>query len=76
MSKPLLLVILMSWGVAFLEYYLAVPANRIGYASEWSAAQLTIVQEVIARAVFGELMVAWHGLASRCTGTILRPLPA
>ncbi len=33
MDKPILLVILISWGVAFVEYCLAVPANRLGYAN-------------------------------------------
>ena len=46
-------VILISWGIAFFEYCLAVPANRIGYASgTFNAAQLKIVQEVITLSVF------------------------
>lgn len=57
MTKPLALVIAISWGIALFEYCLAVPANRIGYASGWSAGQLKIVQEVIALAVFGVFMV-------------------
>ena len=57
MAKPLLLVILISWGLAFVEYCFAVPANRIGYANGWSAAQLKIVQEAIALTVFGAFMV-------------------
>jgi uncharacterized protein (DUF486 family) len=57
MAKPLLLVILISWGIALFEYCFAVPANRIGYASGWSAAQLKIVQEAIALIVFGGFMV-------------------
>jgi len=61
MTKPLLLVILISWGIAFVEYCLAVPANRIGYASGWSAGQLKVAQEVIALLVFGAFMVAWLG---------------
>ena len=40
MTRPLLFVILISWGIAFVEYCFAVPANRIGYASGWSAGQL------------------------------------
>ena len=50
-SAPLLLVILVSWGIAFVEYCLAVPANRIGH-SVYSAAQLKTMQEVITLAVF------------------------
>jgi len=57
MQKPILLVILISWGLALIEYCFAVPANRIGYASGWSAAQLKIVQEAIALTVFGGFMV-------------------
>ncbi len=55
--KPLLLVILISWSIAFVEYCLAVPANRIGYAQGWSGGQLKIAQEVITLLVFGLFMV-------------------
>lgn len=57
MSKPVLAVILISWGIAFFEYCLAVPANRIGYSSGWSAGQLKIAQEAIALIIFGGFMV-------------------
>ena len=57
MHKPLLLVILISWGIAFIEYCLAVPANRIGYASGWSAGQLKIAEVAIALTIFGAFMV-------------------
>jgi uncharacterized protein (DUF486 family) len=57
MTKPLWIVILISWGIALIEYSLAVPANRIGYAGGWSAGQLKIVQEAIALIVFGGFMV-------------------
>lgn len=56
-GKPLFLLILISWGIAFFEYCLAVPANRIGYASGWSGGQLKIAQECIALLVFGAFMV-------------------
>ncbi|MFL6841461.1 MAG: DMT family protein, partial [Sphingomicrobium sp.] len=46
MSKPLLLVITISWAIALVEYCFAVPANRFGYENGWSAAQLKITQEV------------------------------
>jgi uncharacterized protein (DUF486 family) len=59
MEKPLLLVILVSWGIAFVEYCLAVPANRMGYANGWSAGQLKITQEAIALVVFGVFMVTF-----------------
>ena len=44
-------VILISWGIAFFEYCLAVPANRIGH-QVYSAAQLKTIQEVITLTVF------------------------
>jgi uncharacterized protein (DUF486 family) len=57
MEKPILLVILISWGIALIEYCFAVPANRIGYAGGWSAGQLKITQEALALLVFGAFMV-------------------
>ncbi len=57
MAKPLWAVVLISWAIALIEYSLAVPANRIGYASGWSAGQLKIVQEALALTVFGGFMV-------------------
>lgn len=45
-------VVLASWGIALIEYSLAVPANRIGYASGLSGGQLKIMQECITLAVF------------------------
>jgi uncharacterized protein len=50
-AAPLVTVILASWGIAFVEYCLAVPANRWGH-SVYSAAQLKTIQEVITLAVF------------------------
>ena len=50
-TAPLLTVILVSWGIAFFEYMLMVPANRIGY-TELSVGQLKIMQEVITLMVF------------------------
>jgi len=50
-ASPLYLVILVSWGIAFFEYVLMVPANRIGY-TVFSAAQLKTIQEVITLIVF------------------------
>jgi uncharacterized protein len=50
-SKPLWIVVLASWGIAFFEYWLAVPANRYGHAV-YSAAELKTMQEVITFAVF------------------------
>lgn len=50
-SKPLVIAILVSWGVALLEYCFQVPANRIG-AQYFTLPQLKIIQEVITMAVF------------------------
>lgn len=49
--KPLIVAILLSWGIAFFEYCLQVPANRLGYQF-LSLAQLKILQEVITLLVF------------------------
>jgi uncharacterized protein (DUF486 family) len=59
-NKPLLLVILVSWGIAFFEYPLQVPANRWGN-SVYSATQLKITQEVITLAVFCGFAILYLG---------------
>jgi len=61
MTKPIALVVLISWSIALVEYCFAVPANRIGYASGWTAGQLKIVQEAIALIIFGGFMVTVLG---------------
>jgi uncharacterized protein len=55
-SAPLVTVILVSWGIALVEYCLAVPANRMGNVV-YSAAQLKTIQEVITLAVFAGFSV-------------------
>ena len=55
-ESPLFWVILASWGIAFIEYCLAVPANRIGH-SVYSAAELKTMQEVITLVVFAGFSV-------------------
>lgn len=63
---PLWLAILVSWGIAFLEYCLAVPANRIGYVSgAYSGQQLKVMQEVITLAVFAGFSVLVLGESLR-----------
>lgn len=57
-SLPLLIVILVSWGIAFFEYCFQVPANRIGY-SVYNAAQLKTIQEVITLTVFAVFSVLY-----------------
>ena len=59
-NRPLLLVILVSWGIAFFEYCLQVPANRIGY-TVYNAAQLKTIQEIITLIVFVAFSVFWLG---------------
>ncbi len=52
---PLIVVILMSWGIAFFEYCLAVPANRIGFQANggpFNLLQLKVIQEVVSLTVF------------------------
>jgi uncharacterized protein (DUF486 family) len=51
-GKSLLVVILLSWGIALFEYILQVPANRIGDGAGLKLPQLKIMQEVITLAVF------------------------
>jgi uncharacterized protein (DUF486 family) len=55
-SAPLAVVVLVSWGIAFFEYWLAVPANRIGH-QVYSAAELKTMQEVITLVVFSGFSV-------------------
>jgi uncharacterized protein (DUF486 family) len=50
-AKPWMVAVLVSWGIAFFEYMLQVPANRIGY-HVMSLGQLKILQEVITLSVF------------------------
>ena len=52
---PLILIILFSWGIAFFEYCLTVPANRIGFngnGGPFNLMQLTVIQEVISLTIF------------------------
>jgi uncharacterized protein (DUF486 family) len=55
-EKPLWLVILVSWGIAFFEYCLMVPANRWGNA-RFTTAELKILQEVITIVVFTAFLI-------------------
>jgi uncharacterized protein len=63
-DRPLMLVILVSWGIAFFEYCLQVPANRIGY-EVYSPAQLKAIQEIITLVVFAGFSVFWLGAEIR-----------
>lgn len=57
-AAPLFIVILVSWGIAFFEYLLQVPANRIGHGT-FSAAELKTIQEVITLSVFAIFSVLY-----------------
>jgi|SRR5690606_1942044 uncharacterized protein (DUF486 family) len=59
-ATPLAVVILASWGIAFFEYLLQVPANRIGHG-HFSAAELKTIQEVITLVVFAVFSANWLG---------------
>ena len=59
-SKPLWLVVIVSWGIALFEYCLAVPANRIGH-TVYSTAELKTMQEVITLIVFAVFSVSFLG---------------
>lgn len=62
-------VVLISWGIAFFEYCLQVPANRIGYAGyggPFSLVQLKVIQEVVTLVVFALFtLIAFRGEALR-----------
>jgi hypothetical protein len=69
-SRPLWAVILISWGIAFFEYCLMVPANRLGYVT-FTGFQLKVIQEVITLIVFTVFAIlvlkeklAWNYMAS------------
>ncbi len=59
-GAALWVVVLVSWGIAFFEYWLAVPANRIGYGV-YSGAELKTIQEVISLSVFALFAVLYLG---------------
>lgn len=61
-TAALTTVILVSWGIAFFEYLLQVPANRIGYGY-FTAAQLKTIQEVISLTMFALFSAFWLGEA-------------
>jgi uncharacterized protein (DUF486 family) len=75
-SMPLFVVIVLSWLVAFFEYSLQIPANRLGYVGNggpFSLMQLKIIQEVITLVVFAafsmilfKVQIQWNHLAAFC----------
>ena len=77
-AAPLMVVILVSWGIAFFEYLLQVPANRIGHG-HFSAAELKTIQEVITLSVFVVFSVlvigATFGATVSVTGDVVSKAP-
>ena len=75
---PLVLIVLMSWGIAFFEYWFLVPANRMGFnenGGPFNLVQLKIIQEVVSLTVFTVIVTLvfkgqplhWnHGVAFLC----------
>jgi len=61
-AKPLWIAVLISWGIAFFEYCLMVPANRLGYG-QFTGYQLKIIQEAITLVVF--VAFAWLVLGEK-----------
>ncbi len=59
-ASALWIAVLASWGIAFFEYWLAVPANRIG-AAVYAPAQLKAIQEVITLVVFAAFSALYLG---------------
>lgn len=59
-GKPWYVAAILSWGIAFFEYLLQVPANRIGY-TQLSLPQLKILQEVITLSVFVPFAMLYMG---------------
>ena len=60
-NKPLYIVVLVSWGIAFFEYCFQVPANRMGYTA-MTLPQLKIIQEVITLLVFVGFITFYMGI--------------
>ncbi|WP_298625228.1 DMT family protein [uncultured Legionella sp.] len=61
-NKPLLMVVLISWGIAFFEYLLQIPANRIGYTeANFNLSQLKFMQEAISLSVFVPFAMLYMG---------------
>ncbi|HET9903768.1 MAG TPA: DMT family protein [Xanthobacteraceae bacterium] len=57
-SSPLAFAVLASWGIAFIEYWFAVPANRLGSAV-YTTAQLKTIQEIVTLVVFAGFSILY-----------------
>ena len=67
-SRALWLAVLASWGIAFFEYCLAVPANRMG-SSVYSLAELKTIQEVLSLSAF--VVMAWFVFGQKPTVSMI-----
>ncbi len=65
MNVPLWQAIVASWGIAFFEYCLQVPANRYGYIEQFSAVQLKTIQEIVTLLVFAGFATIYLGASLR-----------
>lgn len=63
-DRPLWMMILVSWGIAFFEYCLMVPANRWGYG-QFSVVQLKTIQEIVTLTVFAAFAILYIGESIR-----------
>lgn len=62
-DAALWVVVLASWGIAFFEYVLQVPANRMGMTAGYSLAELKTIQEVVTLSVFIAFSAWYFGQA-------------
>lgn len=63
-ESPILWVILISWGIAFFEYCLQVPANRYGHG-QFTAVELKTIQEVLSLSIFAVFSILYLGESLR-----------
>jgi len=64
-ARPWYVAVVVSWGLAFFEYLLQVPANRLGYRAGITLPELKILQEVITLTVFVPFAMLYMGQAVR-----------
>ncbi len=60
-GRPVFIAIVASWGIAFFEYAIMVPANRLGHTSGLELGQLKILQEVVTLLVFVPFALLYMG---------------
>lgn len=60
-TQPLIIAIVASWAIAFIEYCFQVPANRIGY-THFTLPQLKVIQEIITMIIFAAFAMLYMGV--------------